>query len=383
VKRPVLTGAAAVAAAVVVALGIALPLAGGDDPRTGPPADPAPLRPAVPGLPRLPGEFERQDGLIISAAQMIQFHPDLLTDIVTAAGSHVGVMCLVGGDRERDLVAARLTERGLPPGIVRYLEAPMSTMWVRDWGPVGVEGPEGDPLLVDAHYEGNRRNRSDDLAAASIAAVLGLPVRELPLTMEGGDLLSNGRGLGLTSRRIVQRNAASRGYDTVDVAGLLESHFGIVDWFPLPSLVGEPTGHVDMFAAFVDPVTVVVGRYDPAGDPTNAALLDRVAAALAGFDTRAGAIRVERVTMPARPDGIWRTYTNVVFANGRVLVPQYPGHSPDLDAEALALYERLLPGREIVGIDCTGLIRRNGALHCVTLNLPTEDREAPDGRGST
>ena len=33
-----------------------------------------------------------------------------------------------------------------------------------------------------------------------------------------------------------------------------------------------------MFVTFVDPLTVVVGRYDPLVDPTNAALLDTVAA---------------------------------------------------------------------------------------------------------
>jgi agmatine/peptidylarginine deiminase len=271
-------------------------------------------------------------------------------------------------------VARRLAAEGLAPDAVEYVESSMMTMWVRDWGPIGVERPGGGLQLVDPHYEGNARNPGDDRAGADIAVDLGLPVRTLPLTLEGGDVLSNGRGLGLTSRRLVQRNVRERGYDARDVAELLRSHLGFEDWFPLPSLVGEPTGHVDMFVTFVDPLTVVVGRYDPLVDPTNAALLDTVAAALNGFVTRAGTLRVERVTMPARPDAIWRSYTNVVYANDAVLVPQYPDHDPELDAAARRLYRRLLPGRKIVGIDSSELIRRNGALHCVTLNVKGRSR---------
>lgn len=307
---------------------------------------------------------------MISAAQMIQFHPEVLVDIVEACDSHIEVVCLVGNEAEMQMVEARLHEHGLPSEAVHFLAAPMVTMWVRDWGPVQVVKSGGTPLLVDAHYEGNARNQSDDEVGGSLASSFDLPVRELPLTLEGGDLLSNGQGLGLTSRRVVQRNQASRGYDQSDVANLLQRHYGFEDWFPLPSLVGEPTGHVDMYATFIDSVTVVVGRYDDKVDPANATLLNRVAEALDGFETRAGTLKVERVTMPAHPEGFWRSFTNVVFVNDRVLVPIYPDHCPDLDEEALALYRRLLPDWDVVAIDCSDLIRRNGALHCVTLNIP-------------
>ena len=75
--------------------------------------------------------------------------------------------------------------------------------------------------------------------------------------------------------------------------------------------------------------------------------------------------------MPDHDDGYWRTYTNIVFANGVVLVPVYPDYCPDLDEEALAIYRRLLPDRQVVGIDCSGLIKMNGALRCITMNFPT------------
>ena len=75
--------------------------------------------------------------------------------------------------------------------------------------------------------------------------------------------------------------------------------------------------------------------------------------------------------MPDHDDAIRRTYTNIVFANEMVLVPTSPDYCPELDEEALASYRRWLPERRMVGIDASGLIRMNGALRCITMNLPT------------
>jgi hypothetical protein len=74
--------------------------------------------------------------------------------------------------------------------------------------------------------------------------------------------------------------------------------------------------------------------------------------------------------MPPRTDGAFRTYTNVIFANGRLIVPTYSTVEPDVQAAALALYRRLLPQWEIIEIDCEEMIPLGGALHCVSMNVP-------------
>ena len=65
-----------------------------------------------------------------------------------------------------------------------------------------------------------------------------------------------------------------------------------------------------------------------------------------------------------------RCYTNVIFANGVVIVPQFPDVDPKADWEAIELYSSLLPDWEVVGVDCSRLNLRNGALHCITANIP-------------
>ena len=54
-------------------------------------------------------------------------------------------------------------------------------------------------------------------------------------------------------------------------------------------------------------------------------------------------------------------------ANGGVLVPTY---GCDADAVALARLRPCFPNREVIGIDCSGLIHQYGSLHCVTMQIP-------------
>jgi agmatine/peptidylarginine deiminase len=125
-----------------------------------------------------------------------------------------------------------------------------------------------------------------------------------------------------------------------------------------------------MFATFTAPNVAVVGSYDRTEDPDNSDILNDAARVLAGQKTPHGDMKVVRIPMPPHADGIWRSYTNVIFANGVLLVPQYPDVSPELDKKALEVYAGLLPDWKIVGIDARTLITKRGALHCVSINVP-------------
>jgi len=71
------------------------------------------------------------------------------------------------------------------------------------------------------------------------------------------------------------------------------------------------------------------------------------------------AIYYENERLPA-------TYANFLFVNGAVLVPTY---GVKQDAQALKIFEQTFKNRDVVGIDCSTLIRQHGSLHCVTMNF--------------
>ncbi|MFH2052176.1 MAG: agmatine deiminase family protein [bacterium] len=322
----------------------------------------------------MPGDFDAQESLLMGGTMLAGLFPGVLVDIVRAVPRDVRVVMLVAADEEVGPIRRLLAASGLQGDAVDFLAAPILTMWTRDFGPITVLDGGGRKRLVDFAYRERRGNAVDDGVPRELAARLDLPLIECPLLLEGGDFLSNGWGLGVGSTRIIARNQHYLSLDPDAVIPRIGRTLGFESFQLLQPLAGETTGHLDMFCAFLRPDLVVVARIDPVLDPGNASRLDQAAATLEGMATRQGPLQVDRVTMPAAEDEVWRTYTNIVMANGVVLVPIYPDHCPDLDTEALELYRRLLPDRRVVGIDASGLITMRGALRCITMNIPAGSR---------
>jgi agmatine/peptidylarginine deiminase len=242
-----------------------------------------------------------------------------------------------------------------------------------------VKSFEGTHLMVDCDYwmvepqtiiagTADYRSHADRLPRA-LTSVLGLNVAYAPISLEGGNLLSNGAGLCVTSEATLWHNAEAYRYSEADVSRILREYFGAEQVVYLEPLEGEPTAHVDLFIAFTDHDTIVVGECSREADPVNAEILDRNAQRLSEVKTACGPLRVFRVPMPRVRDGRWYTYTNLVYANGTVLVPVYPDLFPEHEPVVLNLYRRLLPGWNVVAIDCLPLVKKGGGLHCATMNL--------------
>jgi agmatine/peptidylarginine deiminase len=170
------------------------------------------------------------------------------------------------------------------------------------------------------------------------------------------------------STGLLEKNRRA-GYSKSHLTDTIERLFGARQVVYLEPLRGEPNGHIDWFATFTSSDTIVIGDYRGT-DPVNARLLDQHAERLAGLTTASGPLKVVRIPMPPRGKLYFGgTYTNVVFANGVLLVPSYPEASPELEREAFEVFRRLLPGWRVVGIECPKHIIRQGALHCAAANL--------------
>jgi agmatine deiminase len=246
----------------------------------------------------------------------------------------------------------------------------MKTMWLRDFGPFTVTDSLGTRSMVEFRSGHRRCDPADDGVPPFLAIRHDFAILGNELQLEGGDVLTNGDGLGVLSTRVVDQNANFCDSPPACIARSVAAMLGFEQVLLLPPLAGEPTGHLDQACVFVAPDLAVVGR-DESGNTSVAAGLDLIAGDLSGMATFAGPVRVERIPQPPTTDGVWRSYTTIMFAGDAVLVPNYPGFCPDLDARAMALYRRLLPDRRIVGIDCEALARAGGDLHSIMLAVPT------------
>ena len=313
-------------------------------------------------------EFEKCGALVLGFSELIQYHPKTLVDIVTALDDRIAIVGVVADESQHNQVLARLKESNAPTKNLDLVQVPAVGMWIRDYGPVFVRRQDGSFIVLDAEYI-RMDHRADDWIPRYLAGYFKLPVIDIPLRLNGGNLLSNGEGWVFTTSQVISSNA-KRGFDQMEVAQILSRYYGATDWMVFKPLSGEPTGHLDMFMTLVAPNIAVVGEFDPADDPDNARQLDAVAAQLAQAQTRSGSMKVVRIPMPSHEDGKWRSYTNVILANGTLLVPIYPDASLELDEQALKIYSELLPDRRIVPIDATTLIEKNGSLHCISINVP-------------
>lgn len=318
----------------------------------------------------LPGDFETHEALLVGVPPSSGLHPvefGNLIEIIAAAQHSIDVLVLVP-EAGRRHVAEALTEAGAELDAVEFIDSQITLPWVRDYGPHVLKCFDGRYRILDASYDRPDFPGCDEVPE-QLGFHLNLQVVKTPLILDGGNLLSNGAGLCLTTHALVALNAQERDYGESQVTRMLKKHYGATKVVYLEPLDGEPTGHVDMFATFTSADTVVVGEYETDVDPRNARILDRNAEVLSKIRTSCGPLRVERIPMPRLISDFWESYTNVVYANGVLLMPTYEESDTSIEDQAAATYERLLPRWRVVRVDATGLIHDNGGPHCATMNL--------------
>ena len=315
------------------------------------------------------GEFEPQDAFLLSWHECCRQE---LHEIVVALDEIVPLIVLVPDRATQQEFMQELRDEGATLSRVSYLEIPTNTAWVRDYGPLAVRSPSGSPLWIDSDYVNafTRSHFDDDDVPSQIAKQLGIQTVSTCVLLEGGALINNGSGLCLVSSYLLERNQ-ELGLSEEHLTNTIKRLLGANQVVYLEPLDGEETGHVDWFATFPASDTVVVGNYGVGGDPYNRELLNSHARTLARLSTSSGPLKVVRMPMPPHggPKFFGGSYTNVVYANGVLLVPLWSEASPALEASVFATYRKLLPGWRIIGINANQMGQYQGALHCATMNL--------------
>lgn len=326
---------------------------------------------------RLPGEFEHQDGVLIVWADEV-WHREVYVRLVRELTQTTQVHLVVESPELERQVKEELVKAEIDLQKVRFLQAETDSLWVRDYGPLICVAEDGTSRVVDTWYVGEHNfNRfRDDFLPIAFARHADRPLVRTRVFVESGAILSNGAGLCLASSRIMEMNSES-GLNQNQVTAELKRITGADEVVYLDALIDEPTGHLDWFATFTSPDTVVIGDYGQL-DSVNDQVLDENAAKLRQVSTPAGPLNVVRIPMPPRGRSYFGgTYTNVVYVNGTLLVPTWPEASTAREQTALQVYRDLLPEWKICPVESYELGRRMGGLHCVIMNLNGLDSKRP------
>jgi agmatine deiminase len=317
-----------------------------------------------------PGDFEPHAGLLLSLTELAWAAPQTMVELIGALAGRIGLLAVVLDESQRQHAITTLVDWGVDAGHVQFVFMPVGT-WARDFGPSFVRWSDGSVVALDAkYYFPDRPNEA--VVPSALASLMRLPRRKVPLVLSGGDLLSNGRGLCLFSGGMLTTNEMfGQKRTAAELAGVLAECYGFSQSVMLEPLVGHRTAHVDMIATFTSAETVVVAQVEGQAGATGD-VLDENARRLEMLRTREGRqLRVVRIPMPAyRGEGGCRSYTNVIYANGRLLVPHYQDVDPRLERRVMAVYRELLPDWDIRQIDCSAIIAGGGALRCLSTQIP-------------
>lgn len=315
----------------------------------------------APPVTRAIAEFEPADAVIIAWDESIAY---VLAQITAAISQETLTYVVVPQEMHPAEVEYELTEFGVDLRHLVFIHEALDTPWIRDFGPIPIE-TSGTFAFVDNRYWDNRL-RDDELPAV-LARRFQVPLIRSELALDGGNLLSNGRGFCIVSTKILEENPE---LTDAGLSEVMHRCFGCEMLAILEPLLGEDTGHVDIFAKFVDEKTLLVGTYDDAIDPDNAQILDDNVALLRESARIGGAsLVIHRMPMGSNDDGNFRTYLNALLVNNVLIMPVYPDeHEPELEFQALDVYRKNLPpGIDIRTVDVSGLMGLGGAVHCLTL----------------
>jgi agmatine/peptidylarginine deiminase len=300
---------------------------------------------------RLPGDFEPAGAMVLACHELVTSQQTkLLAELLRAAAGKTPAVLLANQKSQELAVRNALVGFEMDVSRFRFVQAAHESSRIGRYGPLWVDRPSGKPALIDAprhRVEPSGGNRF----ALDLAEGLDLPIVRLALYLSRGNLIANGQGVAITTTGILDQNA-DLGWDEQIIRRTLRQALGIKELVILATLEGEPTGYVERFATFTSLDTVVVGQFDSQREATNAAILEESAKALAEVEVEPGKmLKVERIPMPPRRPGVWRSYTPVAFLNDALLVPVYGGIDAAGREQALETYKRLLPNRTIVPID--------------------------------
>lgn len=340
---------------------------------------------------RVPAEWEPQAAVWLQWPQRWESsYEEAFAHIVATAVQYEPVHVLTNDRGTRTAAETALVDvGGLPQDVVdgaasaggfalTWHDIPNDSAWMRDNGPRYV-WVDGELRIQDWGFDawggafGDIPYAADDAVPAVIGEQLGLPVDDVALVHERGDLEFNGVDTVILNWSVIGDPERNPGLTEERAIASMKEQFGVTR---VVMLEGAPTGdltggHVDGIARFLPDGRVVVAdcTAESACQPGDVddTIYDDSAQRLA-------AAGLEVVRWPfaskVRYKNVWfdTDYMNWLVGNGFVITVGFA--DPETDAAAKAQLEAWFPGRDVYVFDTRDSWYAGGGVHCHTNDQP-------------
>ncbi|MCX6221820.1 MAG: agmatine deiminase family protein [Bacteroidia bacterium] len=267
-------------------------------------------------------------------------------------------------------------------GNLLLIQLDSNDTWARDHGPVTVM-VNGTPQLYDFQFNGwglkfpawLDNQITDQMFKVGLFSKSVRYTNRMNFVFEGGSFETDGLGTMLTTEACLLSKNRNQNMTKQEIESYLIKTFDIqrILWLSSGYLAGDDTdSHIDTLARFCHEKCIA---YVKCSDPSDEHYLQlkQMEEEIKSFKTFDGkayelielpmANYVEDETGARLP----ATYANFLIINNKVLIPFY---STAKDEIARMNLQKAFPDREVVGIECSTLIKQHGSLHCVTMQLP-------------
>lgn len=312
-------------------------------------------------------EFEKAKGVLLrwDFYNWENLYIELTRVIVECAKAYI----VVQTQSQANQVRTTLQNHGVATDSVEFFYTPTNSVWMRDYGPWWIYHlTDSTRGIVDFEY--NRPRPNDDTMPWHLAHVWNVPLYISDLVHTGGNYMVDGLGCGFSSNLIYSENS----YTPEEIDSILGVYMGLDTLYVFQRINGEYTGHIDMWGKLLDDHTAMIAYYPP-GDP-NHNLLNQHAAKFASIKNGNGVyFDTVRILSPPPYSGVYRSYTNSLIINNKVLLPIY---KYSYDTTAVRIYQQAMPGYDIRTFDCSDIIQSGGAVHCITKLVALPKQPGPE-----
>jgi agmatine deiminase len=350
----------------------------------------------------LPGEFEESQSVVIGwGAYDADGNVDTTSNLAVISAQ----LCI--GIQPEATVLIRINQPSDSFAIKRYMDdinQPLynyrfiikwgDDWWARDFGPIGYYQGEKDSLVLsDFKYYPGREH--DNALNSTISSLYNAGQRITRMNYEGGNLIADGFGKVFYSSVVSDANSATGTHFPTLPASLVADSMKKVlqadQVVQLPALNCDGgTGHLDLYLKMMDEETWIAGQYPSVITASDKTLSESNVTLIKGMNSVYGRpYRVFRLPLPTDNNGSYtqqitctnlnnagRSFINGITVNKTFIYPIWdsPGSGNLTQRNQVeANLKKWFPGMKLFGIDVRAMTGFGGQLHCITMQVPTDN----------
>lgn len=302
------------------------------------------------------------------------------SEIITAITHYENVLLLCHDATHQAHIEQRLKQSKADLERIHWVHQPYNDTWARDFAPIAILD-NGQPSFVNFTFNawGNKYPAKLDNAVnahlASLPLFANTTMQTNDIIMEGGSLETDGQGTLLTTEICLLNKNRNPDLSREEIENNLKESLGLehILWLQHGHLEGDDTdAHIDTLARFSSPESIVYITCDDENDTHYADMKAMENELKALKQSNGEPYQLFPIPMPAaiydEDRRLGASYVNYLVINEAVLLPIYGDKKAD--QFAIEQTQKAYSQHKVIPINCLALIKQNGSLHCITMQLP-------------